>query len=121
MRAKDTAKECAANYCLSCQLRVNQHKLWVLIFVHIIFVKLTDDHFTFPLTKLRTYVHYVSTALFQACEPAAQMALEDVNNYPHLLPGYQLKLHWNDSAVSELAKCPERKSSTLFAQKDEMH
>ena len=30
------------------------------------------------------------------------MALEDVNNRPDLLPGYQLKLHWNDSEVSLL-------------------
>ena len=37
----------------------------------------------------------------QACEPAARMALNDVNSNPALLPGYQLKLHWNDSGVSE--------------------
>ena len=36
----------------------------------------------------------------QACEPAARMALNDVNSNPTLLPGYQLKLHWNDSGVS---------------------
>ena len=29
------------------------------------------------------------------------MALNDVNSNPALLPGYQLKLHWNDSGVSE--------------------
>ena len=28
------------------------------------------------------------------------MALNDVNSNPTLLPGYQLKLHWNDSGVS---------------------
>ena len=27
------------------------------------------------------------------------MALEDVNNRMDLLPGYKLKLHWNDSEV----------------------
>jgi hypothetical protein len=37
---------------------------------------------------------------FQACEPAARMALNDVNSNPTLLPGYRLKLHWNDSGVS---------------------
>lgn len=33
----------------------------------------------------------------QACEPAAHLALEDVNNYPNLLPGYHLNMYWNDS------------------------
>nr|CAD7406403.1 unnamed protein product [Timema cristinae] len=33
----------------------------------------------------------------QACEPAASLALEDVNNRKDLLPGFTLKLHWNDS------------------------
>lgn len=27
------------------------------------------------------------------------MALEDVNSRSDLLPGYKLKLHWNDSEV----------------------
>merc|ERR1712223_1575020 len=33
----------------------------------------------------------------QACEPAAKLALEDVNAKKDLLPGYTLRLHWNDS------------------------
>ncbi|XP_025836019.1 gamma-aminobutyric acid type B receptor subunit 1 isoform X2 [Agrilus planipennis] len=33
----------------------------------------------------------------QACEPAANLALEDVNKRKDLLPGYVLKLHSNDS------------------------
>ncbi|KAG8237224.1 hypothetical protein J437_LFUL013725 [Ladona fulva] len=33
----------------------------------------------------------------QACEPAAMLALEDVNKRPDLLPGFTLRLHWNDS------------------------
>ncbi|XP_076252182.1 gamma-aminobutyric acid type B receptor subunit 1 isoform X2 [Rhynchophorus ferrugineus] len=33
----------------------------------------------------------------QACMPAARLALEDVNARRDLLPGYQLKLHSNDS------------------------
>ncbi|XP_063590755.1 gamma-aminobutyric acid type B receptor subunit 1-like [Penaeus indicus] len=33
----------------------------------------------------------------QACQPAAMLALEDVNNRPDLLPGYKLNLAWNDS------------------------
>uniref|UniRef100_A0A8D8WDP6 Gamma-aminobutyric acid type B receptor subunit 1 n=1 Tax=Cacopsylla melanoneura TaxID=428564 RepID=A0A8D8WDP6_9HEMI len=33
----------------------------------------------------------------QACEPAAKLALEDVNNATDLLPGFKLQLHWNDS------------------------
>ena len=37
--------------------------------------------------------------LLQACQPSAMMALEDVNSRPDLLPGYKLKLHWNDSEV----------------------
>lgn len=32
--------------------------------------------------------------------PAAQLAMEDVNNQPDLLPGLQLILHSNDSGVS---------------------
>ena len=36
----------------------------------------------------------------QACEPAAKLALEDVNAKKDLLPGYTLRLHWNDSGVS---------------------
>ncbi|KAJ9573678.1 hypothetical protein L9F63_008948, partial [Diploptera punctata] len=32
-----------------------------------------------------------------ACEPAASLALEDVNKRKDLLPGFILKLHWNDS------------------------
>lgn len=36
----------------------------------------------------------------QGCLPAAEMALEDVNNRPYLLPGYHLKLHSYDSEVS---------------------
>lgn len=37
---------------------------------------------------------------FQACQPSAMMALDDVNSRSDLLPGYKLKLHWNDSEVS---------------------
>lgn len=33
----------------------------------------------------------------QACEPAANLALEDVNKNNDLLRGFTLKLHWNDS------------------------
>ncbi|XP_073987605.1 gamma-aminobutyric acid type B receptor subunit 1 isoform X2 [Rhodnius prolixus] len=33
----------------------------------------------------------------QACEPAANLALEDVNKRKDLLPGFMLRLHWNDS------------------------
>ncbi|XP_035709332.1 gamma-aminobutyric acid type B receptor subunit 1 [Folsomia candida] len=33
----------------------------------------------------------------QACQPAAKMALDDVNNNKDLLPNYKLTLHWNDS------------------------
>lgn len=38
--------------------------------------------------------------LLQACEPAASLALEDVNNRKDLLTGFTLKLHWNDSEVA---------------------
>jgi len=38
--------------------------------------------------------------LLQACEPAATLALEDVNNRKDLLTGFTLKLHWNDSEVA---------------------
>lgn len=36
----------------------------------------------------------------QACMPAAYLALEDVNKRADLLPGFQLRLHSNDSEVS---------------------
>lgn len=36
----------------------------------------------------------------QACMPAANLALEDVNRRKDLLPGFKLKLHSNDSEVS---------------------
>jgi hypothetical protein len=38
--------------------------------------------------------------LLQACQPAAFLALEDVNNRKDLLTGFTLKLHWNDSEVA---------------------
>ena len=47
----------------------------------------------------------LSFVLFQACQPAAMMALEDVNKRMDLLPGYRLKLHWNDSEVRHLCPC----------------
>ncbi|XP_072017779.1 gamma-aminobutyric acid type B receptor subunit 1-like [Amphiura filiformis] len=36
----------------------------------------------------------------KGCLPAAQMALEDVNNRTDILPGYELKMIWNDSACN---------------------
>ncbi|CAG0916449.1 unnamed protein product [Notodromas monacha] len=33
----------------------------------------------------------------QACQPAAMLALEDVNKREDILPGYELSLTWNDS------------------------
>lgn len=36
----------------------------------------------------------------QACEPAAKLALDDVNRKADLLPGFKLTLHSNDSEVS---------------------
>ncbi|GBN85569.1 hypothetical protein AVEN_80116-1 [Araneus ventricosus] len=35
----------------------------------------------------------------QGCLPAALMALEDVNAEPNLLPGYRMKMPYNDSQV----------------------
>lgn len=35
----------------------------------------------------------------QACLPAAQLALDDVNKNPTLLNGYELVMTWNDSQV----------------------
>lgn len=42
----------------------------------------------------------ITLLFFQACQPSAMMALEDVNSRSDLLPGYKLKLHWNDSEAS---------------------
>ena len=49
----------------------------------------------FTKDKLRQIILHI----FKACEPAARLALEDVNNRSDLLPGFILKLHWNDSEV----------------------
>lgn len=38
----------------------------------------------------------------QACQPAAELALEDVNSKSDLLPGFKLTLYSNDSEVSYL-------------------
>lgn len=38
----------------------------------------------------------------QACMPAVNLALEDVNREKNLLPGFILKLHSNDSEVREM-------------------
>ena len=35
----------------------------------------------------------------QACMPAVNLALDDVNHEKNLLPGFILKLHSNDSEV----------------------
>lgn len=39
----------------------------------------------------------------QACQPAAELALEDVNSKSDLLPGFKLTLYSNDSEVSGLS------------------
>lgn len=39
----------------------------------------------------------------QACQPAAELALEDVNSKSDLLPGFKLTLYSNDSEVSYLS------------------
>lgn len=46
----------------------------------------------------------------QACEPAAQMALSDVNKNTDLLSGYTLKLHWHDSEVINTDLLPSSQS-----------
>lgn len=38
----------------------------------------------------------------QACQPAAELALDDVNNKSDLLPGFKLTLYSNDSEVSAI-------------------
>ena len=52
-----------------------------------------------PCTTYFLLLHHMCVIL-QACEPAAKLALEDVNAKSDLLPGYTLRLHWNDSGVS---------------------
>lgn len=39
----------------------------------------------------------------QACQPAAELALDDVNNKSDLLPGFKLTLYSNDSEVSAIS------------------
>ena len=38
----------------------------------------------------------------QACMPAVNLALDDVNREKNLLPGFILKLHSNDSEVYDI-------------------
>lgn len=42
----------------------------------------------------------------QGCKPAVEMALKDVNDRSDILPGYKLKMVWNDSEVSCIAIDP---------------
>lgn len=49
----------------------------------------------------------------QACHPAAQLALDDVNARSDLLPGYELQLHWNDSEVN-IIQFGNRLAESLF-------
>ncbi|XP_055338707.1 gamma-aminobutyric acid type B receptor subunit 1-like isoform X2 [Paramacrobiotus metropolitanus] len=43
------------------------------------------------------------------CFPAVQLALEHVNDHPHLLPGYQLTMRYNDS------ECDPEKGMAIFS------
>lgn len=45
----------------------------------------------------------------QGCLPAAMMALNDVNEEEDLLPGYELKMHWNDSQCN-----PGKAASVMY-------
>lgn len=49
----------------------------------------------------------------QACMPAANLALTDVNNRADLLPGFTLRLHSNDSEVPNITQLftPEIRNS----------
>lgn len=48
-----------------------------------------------------TYVYDAFTG--QACQPAAELALEDVNSKSDLLPGFKLTLYSNDSEVCAIS------------------
>ena len=37
----------------------------------------------------------------QGVMPAVRLALRDVNKSPHILPNIHLRMHWNNTAVSE--------------------
>lgn len=55
------------------------------------------------MTIVLQYVNarfYCPFNFFQACMPAANLALDDVNRAKDLLPGFELKLHSNDSEVN---------------------
>lgn len=65
----------------------------------------------------------------EACMPAANLALEDVNNKQDLLPDFQLTLHSNDSEVSfvellikgYLPKATQQPSCLTFDAKASSH
>lgn len=52
----------------------------------------------------------------QACMPAAYLALEDVNKRADLLPGFQLRLHSNDSEVSIIAQIQRKICMCVYNQ-----
>lgn len=54
---------------------------------------------------MKFYLSFATTA----CMPAANLALEDVNNKKDLLPGFELSLHSNDSEVSDEVCKAEKK------------
>ncbi|GFX38249.1 uncharacterized protein TNCV_3838451 [Trichonephila clavipes] len=67
----------------------------------------------------------------QGCLPAALMALEDVNAEPNLLPGYKMKMPYNDSqsqkpsgqGIGSWLACHEFEPSTIkdWSRRGEMH
>ena len=44
---------------------------------------------------------HAETSTGQGVMPAVKLALHDVNRSPHILPNHHLRMHWNNTAVSD--------------------
>ena len=45
------------------------------------------------------------SAVGQGVMPAVSLALHDVNRSPDILPNHHLRMHWNNTAVSQITLC----------------
>lgn len=86
-----------------------EHKHYIFIFLY------SSQSSSLNIFSIRTFSYLCECILlppneicteylneFQACQPAAQMALDDVNRKKNILPGYTLRMHSNDSQVTRV-------------------
>ena len=44
---------------------------------------------------------YLETSIGQGVMPAVKLAIRHVNRSPHVLPHHRIRMHWNNTAVSQ--------------------